>query len=253
MHKYIYTYIYAVCEYDLFLVFYMIVQEITCWKRFEQNAYCVYNMYRYYIMRINQWYTQSCLFPLEYNEPSKCHVYKLREVTHCWKTQQAEWPLPDNWWKGLAMYSSARSCREKLYCTQKVCLISTILTASGHTISVKRSLEKKINTIRFPCQLPSSQMLPRFEKLQSSTVPFLERKPTNRPIISSCCPWSQNPPLYMHLTLFFLAWFWWFVSERNDFIWVFMGVLSFLFMICFSGSQDPKIHHYTEEVHRTAV
>ena len=39
-------------------------------------------------------------------------------------------------------------------------------------------------------------MLPRFEKLQSSTVPFLERKPTNRPIISSCCPWSQNPAVY---------------------------------------------------------
>ena len=128
---------------------------------------------------------QSCLFPLEYNEPSKCHVYTLRDRTHAGNTASCM-TIAGQLVEGVGDVFFCKKLSKKLYIATISLPYITSTTASGQTISCKRSLKIKIT--RFFCQLPSSQMLPRFEKLQSSTVPFLERKPTNRPIISSCCP-----------------------------------------------------------------
>ena len=67
---------------------------------------------------------QSCLVPLEYNEPSKCHVYKLRDRTDAGNT--ASWmTIAGQLVEGVGDVFFCKKLSKKLCCTQKVCLIST--------------------------------------------------------------------------------------------------------------------------------
>lgn len=183
---------------------------------------------------------QSCLFPLEYNEPSKCQVYKLRDRTHAGNTASCM-TIAGQLVEGVGDVFFCKKLSKKLYCI--ILPYIHYLLHSRPTNFRAKEAWKKNNTIF--CQLPSSQMLPRFEKLQSSTVPFLERKPTNRPISSSSCPWSQNPPLHMRLTLFWLNGFG-DLFLKGMILYGLYGcfVRCCRFPFCswfvFAGSQDPK-------------
>lgn len=196
---------------------------------------------------------QSCLFPLEYNEPSKCQVYKLRDRTHAGNTASCM-TIAGQLVEGVGDVFFCKKLSKKLYCI--ILPYIHYLLHSRPTNFRAKEAWKKNNTIF--CQLPSSQMLPRFEKLQSSTVPFLERKPTNRPISSSSCPWSQNPPLHMRLTLFWLNGFG-DLFLKGMILYGFYGcfVRCCRFPFCswfvFAGSQDPKFTMTLKHIHRTAV
>ena len=77
-------------------------------------------------MPINQWYTKAACFLLNITSHQNATFISFGTV-HMLETQQAVWPLPDNWWKGLAMYSSARSCRKSYIAHNKFALYPLLI------------------------------------------------------------------------------------------------------------------------------
>ena len=104
-------------------------------------------------MPINQRYTKAASVPLEYNEPSKCHVYKLRDRTHAANT--ASWmTIAGQLVEGVGDVFFCKEVVEKLFFAHKkfAFYIHYLLHSRPTNFWAKEAWKKKKHD--FFCQLP---------------------------------------------------------------------------------------------------
>lgn len=114
---------------------------------------------------------QSCLFPLEYNEPSKCQVYKLRDRTHAGNTASCM-TIAGQLVEGVGDVFFCKKLSKKLYCI--ILPYIHYLLHSRPTNFRAKEAWKKNNTI-----FVSSPLHKCYQDSKSSNLP-------------QCHSWNEN-------------------------------------------------------------